>query len=1151
MAHPKIKELREVREELEKLEKETQIEIPKDWFWHKDSLEALKKLEDAMEKEMHKLNSYPNNNSMESLISNLSSLSRKLKEVIEGAKAKDLSVSKLEKAGIEINQVLHRMDYSLKELMKAFDILEQHYADDPFLAKKKILLELGFNYTRYPIITKMLLNNWSIIEEMRGILKDFNAEVRFSYIWGLLPQFYDLIYLGLSKEDIAKLRKEYVGNKSPEKIYQDPHFLDDLHGFMQEVSSQRQTLQYQSIKNLHHVLGSMAMITLGGTVGEHLGKNIVEEAIPYLRTHIRNSKDLEFVYRSLKKIYELKDAGTLPCKTVETLERLNNLIFSKVITFPQAMNDLVQVYPRLPTEARWHVDSYFSGLEGVIGVTITWKQALSGLLYLSKKAPDNFYTVCRTIDLFKSFIGTTLTLREVIDALIELCSAPEDMRDKIFHNGLPAVLPLLGKQVSLDEIIIALQEMAHAAGDESYNLFTSLGELCKKDYFGKTVSWEEVIRDFPKIAHEAQDDSYGALSTVVKLTPFVGKNITWEEIIDNLIQIAKITKGKRNHLFYCVESLGDIINITVSWKQIVKDVPKLAVLEHTAVNIFNQLKPVITRENWDEIIRFMFYIGESKQRTNGLQQIMDGMDPKTHPFFIFLVQYKYKMVLDIMGEYHLLTLLEINYEKELDLFLKIATPLALQDGNLGTLSIIFTPIGKLPLRIKNRFRRYLNQSVSTFQGVDAKFLPALQATDGFENTNIYSFVDLVYVYLKFAQQPDLKAKKLKKALGKLQKEQKKCQRIIGSKRKVENLNEMQRKQLSGSLEGLSETFFEPLLDLYSTSVRSKLERKIEQEFHIGKIKHLKQKINNPNFLNALVILHKLESNRSNLYKFCYNLIQNYLQDQTYPLIRNIWHAFPWNLPENQAWCKSHLKNKWWVKGFVKKYQTSSSDVNKTNVGERIRHHLQEAERILGKLKIHLTEHTLVNIEATYKDLIKEKDEHDKDLLSDLKVQVNALKSLVGQKQAEEKSGEKITIMSEFNPLEVLQMGNYVTGSCLSSNGCNYWSTVVNATEVNKRVLWAKDSDGNVLARLLIAVDDNNRILRFPAYYSSNIDMDRFFNDYIMELAKKCGFGINGDSNKVERIFNNGWYTDGSINIAQEVSYYEERKKERPRMRSAA
>jgi molybdopterin/thiamine biosynthesis adenylyltransferase len=42
--------------------------------------------------------------------------------------------------------------------------------------------------------------------------------------------------------------------------------------------------------------------------------------------------------------------------------------------------------------------------------------------------------------------------------------------------------------------------------------------------------------------------------------------------------------------------------------------------------------------------------------------------------------------------------------------------------------------------------------------------------------------------------------------------------------------------------------------------------------------------------------------------------------------------------------------------------------------------------------------------------------------------------------------------------------------------------------------------------------------------------NKYFDDYIKDLAYKCGFDINGDKEKVEKIICEEWYTDGTVKI---------------------
>ncbi|NQU78318.1 hypothetical protein HQ545_00970 [Candidatus Woesearchaeota archaeon] len=472
--------------------------------------------------------------------------------------------------------------------------------------------------------------------------------------------------------------------------------------------------------------------------------------------------------------------------------------------------------------------------------------------------------------------------------------------------------------------------------------------------------------------------------------------------------------------------------------------------------------------------------------------------------------------------------LQIDFDQELDLFLRIASPITLKEKNFAALAKITRPLKDIPAQAKNNFLKFLDLSIHTFQDVNVSFVKSLQETD-FRNIDDFSFVELVYIYLKFAENPELKINNLKKSLKKLKKEENKCLKLINDKISYENLNSMEKKKLSATLQKISEMFFDSVLTLYSETAKDRIKYSLENTFKI-KIKNISKKTDNESFFNALCILKTLEEDKHPNYPHCFNLIKHYLEDKTYPLKREILNCYPWTLPQNKDWCKNHLSNKEWLKDFRKEYVVTSKDKEKTNVEERIKHHLEQAQKIITELHLEIKGLNLNNIEELYKKLAKEKTKYPGSLISDLKTQISAIKSLQGEKKAGKISVGKIIIQPEFDPLEILQMGNYVSGSCLATNGANYWSTVTNAIEVNKRILWAKDSKGKIIARILIAVDKNNNILKFPIYYEITTNLNKYFDEYLVELAKKCGFGLKGNKDNVEELITDEWYSDSEIEI---------------------
>ncbi len=657
-----------------------------------------------------------------------------------------------------------------------------------------------------------------------------------------------------------------------------------------------------------------------------------------------------------------------------------------------------------------------------------------------------------------------------------------------------------------------------------------------------TLIRKETFPGIVRMLKESKDKDFikdNIISVLKQLGPKL-EQTNWDDVVDIFVDLGKVSDG----LGFCFTGLVAVWDLFIGGimtkEEIITYLPKLGEAlreDHNARNFFGygfpKIKNAIDRDNLEGFFNFFVYIAESKQKISKMVDIFNRLDEKSLPFLTYLILIHPKRTLDLLGNYHLLEVLEINFQQELDLFLKIATPITLKEKNFKTLTNIIIPLKDLHPRIRNLFLRYLNLSVETFQGVKIDFLKSLQATEGFEDISQYSFVDFVYIYLRYAQDPELKLKKLKKSLMKLQKEREKCLRLIANKKDLTELNDMNKRKLKSTLQSIGQMFFEPLLALYSESSYERFEKHLEEAFKV-KIENIKDKVNNENFQNALIILKKLErlGYLKDVYSQCYQLIQNYLTNGTYPLMRNILNSFPWNLPKNLGWCKKRLMNKWWYKDFRKKYTISSEEIKETNIEERINHHLTDAKRIAEQLKLRVGELTIENIEAIYRKIAAKKDKYDLGLIADLKTQVDALRSLRGQELAAQKTGKKIIIQSEFDPLEVLQMGNHVAGSCLATEGSNFWSAVVNAVEVNKRILWAKDVRGTILGRVLIAVDENNNVVRFATYYATNVLLDRFFDEYIKELSKKCGFGINGDASKVKKILCEQWYDDGAIRIQE-------------------
>lgn len=125
-----------------------------------------------------------------------------------------------------------------------------------------------------------------------------------------------------------------------------------------------------------------------------------------------------------------------------------------------------------------------------------------------------------------------------------------------------------------------------------------------------------------------------------------------------------------------------------------------------------------------------------------------------------------------------------------------------------------------------------------------------------------------------------------------------------------------------------------------------------------------------------------------------------------------------------------------------------------------------------------------------------------------------------------------------DPLRILQMGNYFD-TCLSFGGVNAFSTVANACELNKRVVYATDSSGRVVGRKLIGITAAGALIGFRTYSAlrdpaGNATLRAIFRRYLAEFAARCGLPL-ADDGMVPRLFVAAWYDDGAVPWPEEAS----------------
>lgn len=124
-------------------------------------------------------------------------------------------------------------------------------------------------------------------------------------------------------------------------------------------------------------------------------------------------------------------------------------------------------------------------------------------------------------------------------------------------------------------------------------------------------------------------------------------------------------------------------------------------------------------------------------------------------------------------------------------------------------------------------------------------------------------------------------------------------------------------------------------------------------------------------------------------------------------------------------------------------------------------------------------------------------------------------------------GANVYFTTERDPLHLLKMGSYF-GTCLSlDDGFNAASTLVNALDVNKHVIYGRREDGTVVARKLIGARATGELAGYCTYGTDGgEDYKPHLDAAIARFAERCGLHLS-DSAVPETLHDGFWYDDGN------------------------
>lgn len=131
-------------------------------------------------------------------------------------------------------------------------------------------------------------------------------------------------------------------------------------------------------------------------------------------------------------------------------------------------------------------------------------------------------------------------------------------------------------------------------------------------------------------------------------------------------------------------------------------------------------------------------------------------------------------------------------------------------------------------------------------------------------------------------------------------------------------------------------------------------------------------------------------------------------------------------------------------------------------------------------------------------------------------------------------GDIWTVYAETCPLRVLQMGN-LFGTCLSLGAVKAFSTIANAVEVNKRVLYIRNGTGAIIGRKLIVLSSSGDLLGFYSYGSADSYsrggsswIKILFDLFCLEFAQHTGARLDHKQDNDTLALFAAWYDDGEL-----------------------
>jgi len=1068
----KEEELQKTVVEIQKLHdvlSSPKYKIPKNWMWHRESVQSLVALSNAVENSINKMpaylrSKYPHQGHIQKssdLFKKVSEYLTELKKLREKMEqSHNLSDYTQEEYQKKMEGLIRTLDYDFMELAEQFKFLDKLYKRDQDLAKRKWLLAHGYNQFVNPVLTKVLLENWNIIDRLTIILGEGSMDIdRYYYFWKCLTLFDDIIFQDVSNEEVIILKDKLSGYaKSPEAIYLDPYFQDELKEFYVEWEQKRRNMLEKGIERLRQTTILLATIIKGGTIGEHLGRTVCEECIPQIRKEIKNDEDLRLISLNSEKLFLLNQYAPV-CVLAGIFRRRGDSYRKHGKTLLQFMTKTVR--RSIQRKIQMHIlgqaiEMFMNGFEPCRDDLSMLYLCVDSLELIFKKWQEQYTD--REVDYFG-----------VISMIGRFSKNVKDRTDV--------------------EVIM--------------RLFEETTDVALLEMLLSDRNFQDVKRKLPVIIGLIHETQYPILFFQSAMK-FTGKNIC--EIAEHKTLLGYISyninkygpkiDAYEKNLIAILPYLSNLTDLDYLW-QVLEDYD--ANLLASLFLILELLKPfqigsfkTFLENGGKDVVATLRDLKSSPQQDVLFfcARVIEKIQPKSVPELIKV----FNACFSFMSKE-----VENNRVKlrHIDKVNKVSDSVFRHFGDYLINLMLQAPKNFMTVLFNVAHLISLNEDVSAELIQLAKFCRSyrLFVSEGTKTKLDSNDVEKTYLFLT----------------TKLSKKPKNLEKI---RKNIEKFNTQYEKS---AFEYINKVIMDLSIEYFNNVVESKIRDAFEKYCGTPLPEELR---NEEDIIDVLQIANKCTPYQNK--EPAKRLVQEICLKNTYPF-KKYPEAFPYNQKANIEFV-GHMESrglnmKVWIQGFEKEYLATVTDMQR-NVEKMIQEHTRE---IVEHYKEAGIEPKPEEFEAKLTE-IKERQELAKDILG----HINSIKSLQGKSQFIQNS-RKVIVYVEQNPIKILQMGNVVGGSCLASDGSNCWTTITNALDINKRVLYIKDKKGDIMARRLIAMLKNGRIIQLGVYNNyPELDLWHIFEEYTLELAERCNTGTSNTANTneggdVKTLLGDRWY----------------------------